>query len=114
MPSNAADDERERDAIRKTLQLYAKAYTDRNTRALREVWPTVPATVQNAFRDLTKQDTSLRDDSISLQGTKATALCTVRIAVVGRGVRSDDTYRRRFDLQKEGTGWIITNFQDIK
>ena len=74
-PSNAAADEKERDAIRKTLQLYAKAYTDRDPRALTEVWPTMPTAVKNAFRDLAKQDTSLRDDSISLQGTKATALC---------------------------------------
>ncbi len=101
----------EQSRVQDVLRRYASAYGALDASAARAVWPSVDEkALARAFQNLSSQDVSFDACDISIRGEVANASCRGQASYVGKvGSRELRTESRtwRFDLRREGEGWLI-------
>jgi hypothetical protein len=97
--------------VAEVLRRYARAYSDLDAKAAREMWPTVDErALARAFEGLASQSLSLRDCEIKVRGATADASCGGQASYVGKigsGERHTEPRSWRFELRRDGDAWKI-------
>jgi hypothetical protein len=99
--------------VEEVLRAYARAYSDLDAAAARQVWPSVDErALARAFSTLSAQTLSFADCRIDVQGETAHAACRGYASYVGRvgsGTARTEPRQWRFDLRRVGEDWRIEN-----
>lgn len=108
LPSSAGQDQRQ---VNEALTAYARAYSQLDAGAARQVWPTVnERALARAFASLSSQDIAFDDCRIDVRGGTASADCSGRASYTGKvGSRAPRTEARQwhFELRRDGAEWKI-------
>ena len=102
------------DEIAKLIQRYADAYNRRDANALWGIWPKAPANtkrvIEESFRNASAIAMSVEPDGIEPpKGSTAVVTGHYSQAFTSReGQQHKSTGNIRFDLSKQGAGWVLT------
>jgi hypothetical protein len=111
LPAVAARDEQR--LVAGVLDAYARAYSDLDAAAARDVWPSVnERALARAFDALASQHVAFDDCRIDVRGVAASATCRGRASYVGKVGSGDARTEARewqFDLRRDGEAWKIAN-----
>jgi len=101
----------ERVRVLETLREYARAFSAKSVPGVLAVYRTDAARLDAAYKRVRTQALTFRSNpTIQVTGNSATATCSVRLeSVSDRGEQSDRNLSMRFQLEKDGSRWIITS-----
>jgi serine/threonine protein kinase len=100
--------QKDREAIKQTLESYRSAYERKDLNALAAVWLTIPrAQFQQTFKAADKIHVTLDQKDPLINGDTATVDCNQRLEFVANGKVSHFDVTKRFSLRKLQGRWFI-------
>jgi hypothetical protein len=95
------------------LNQYVRAYSRLDAGAARAVWPSVDErALSNAFAGLASQALDFDDCAIDVRGSAAQAVChgtASYVPKVGSDRPRTEPRTWRFELRRDGDGWLIAD-----
>jgi hypothetical protein len=102
------DPARDEAAIRGVLAQYVAGYQRLEFAALRRVWPSAPASLQQSFAEYRSYDIVLESPQITIRGDTATVSSMRRIRVQPRAGRAQEASgQMTLALRRAGNAWVI-------
>ena len=110
-PEAAPSDAERRAQITATIATYAQALQSRNLARVRELYPTVPASVEQSLSGMDDLQVRLNVGQVDFSEAGATAQVTGSFTYRDRGKREVLPANNRYRLERRGTGWVITEIR---
>jgi len=110
-PEAAPSDGERRAQITATIAAYAQALQSRNLARVRELYPTVPASVEQSLSGMDDLQVRLNVGQVDFSEAGATAQVTGSFTYRDRGKREVLPANNRYRLERRGTGWVITEIR---
>jgi ketosteroid isomerase-like protein len=108
----------DRDQIANTLSAYAAAYRRMDVDAVSRIHPTIDrGLLREGFSNLKSQTVDIPPGQVTINGNRATVVTTVHTHAEpnkGGGKAQDSNVRTEFELQKQASGWIITQRKALR